>query len=72
MKNLLHEASVDDQFNVQMDKIQQAIIKLEKIALNFDPSPQYGKGLKPVRTQKTMLDAASQDLIKIRNMMFNL
>jgi hypothetical protein len=64
---LLTEASIDDQFNTQMDKIQQAIIKLEKIALGFGDG-----GEKPVRTQRTMLNAAASDLKKIEAMMFNL
>jgi hypothetical protein len=66
-KSLLTEASLDDQFNVQMSKIQEAIIKLEKIAKNFE-----SETLKPVRSQKSALEAASQDLVKIRNLMFNL
>jgi hypothetical protein len=64
---LLSEASIDDQFNTQMDKIQRAIIKLEKIALGFGDG-----GEKPVRTQRAMLNTAASDLKKIEAMMFNL
>jgi hypothetical protein len=64
---LLKEASIDDQFNAQMDKIQQAIIKLEKLALGFGEG-----GTKPVRSQRAMLNAAASDLKKIEAMMFNL
>ncbi len=64
---LLNEASVDDQFNVQMNKIQQAIIKLEKLALGFGDG-----GVKPVKSQQTALAAAASDLKKIEAMMFNL
>lgn len=64
---LLTEASIDDQFNIQMNKIQQAIIKLEKIALGFGEG-----GAKPIASQKNALAAASQDLVMIRAMMFNL
>jgi hypothetical protein len=64
---LLNEASVDDQFNVQMNKIQQAIIKLEKLALDFGDG-----GTRPVKSQQTALSAAASDLKKIEAMMFNL
>lgn len=64
---LLAEAAIDDQFNVQMNKIQQAIIKLEKIALGFGDG-----GEKPVRTQQIALSSAASDLKKIEAMMFNL
>ena len=66
---LISEAAQDDQFNKQMDKIQQAIIKLEKLALEF--SHDGSNGVKPVQSQKSMLNAAVGDLQKIRAMMFN-
>ena len=64
---LLAEATIDDQFNVQMGKIQQAIIELEKIAETFSKGDAT-----PVASQKAALNAASQDLLKVRNFMFNI
>lgn len=62
---LLNEASLDDQFNVQMDKIQQAIIKLEKIADAFRRD-----ALAPVQSQQRALNTAAYDLEKIEALMF--
>lgn len=64
---LLNEASIDDKFNTQMGKIQQAIEKLDKLAL------EYGDGgVKPVPSQKSALTAAVADLTMIKAKMFNL
>lgn len=65
MTKLLAEASVDDQFNVQLGKIQQAIIKLENLIPNFD-------GVKPVQSQKTALQDAISDLKLIEAKLFSL
>jgi hypothetical protein len=64
---LLNEASIDDQFNTQMNKIQLAIMKLEKLALGFGDG-----GVKPVKSQQSALADAASDLKKIEAMMFNL
>ena len=56
---LLQEADIDDQFNQHMDKIQQAIIKLEQLAAKFD------KAHYPVGSQVRALEAAAQDLGKL-------
>lgn len=58
--NLLQEADLDGQFNAQMDKIQQAIIKLEKLAQQFNSTKHW-----PVASQVRMLDTASKDLDKL-------
>ena len=63
---LINEAAIDDQFNVQMSKIQTAIQKLEKLALGFGES-----GAKPLRSQRLALEVAAEDLGKIKAMMFN-
>lgn len=57
---LIQEAALDDQFNTQMDKIQQAIIKLEALAQSFNKEQHW-----PVRTQVRMLEVASKDLDKL-------
>lgn len=64
---LINEAALDDQFNVQVGKIQDAIAKLEKIGLNYGTG-----GLKPVQSQKSALTHAIDDLKKVQAMMFNL
>ena len=63
---LLNEADIDSQFNTQMDKIQQAIIKLESLAARFKEG-----GVKPVGSQREMLDIAAADLKKIKSRMFD-
>lgn len=54
---LINEASADDQFNAQMDKIQQAIVKLENLV-------QGGK-FEPLASQIMMVDVAASDLVKL-------
>lgn len=54
---LLQEAALDDQFNVQLSKIQEAIIKLEKLAGSFNKQQHW-----PVRTQIRGLEVAQKDL----------
>lgn len=63
---LINEANTDDRFNQLMSKIQDAIIKLEKLAPEFSSA-----GVKPIRAQRSMLEAAEQDLKKIRAEMFS-
>lgn len=63
---MINEASVDDEFNVQMSKIQQAIIKLEKLLPKFqDPA------FKPVRSQRMALEVAESDLRDLQKKMFS-
>ncbi len=53
---LINEAAGDDQFNAHMDKIQQAIINLEKLmATDFVP----------VQSQVNMVSSAEKDLAKL-------
>lgn len=54
---LITEAALDDQFNVQMGKIQDAIKKLQDLSKKFDRSMHM-----PVRSQVTALNTASKDL----------
>jgi hypothetical protein len=58
--SLLQEAELDDQFNTQLSKIQEAIIKLEKLAGSFNKNQHW-----PVRTQIRGLEVAHQDLDKL-------
>lgn len=53
---LIQEASLDDQFNRQMMKIQDAIEALEKMA----PQMEF-----PVASQVRMLEQAASDIQKI-------
>lgn len=53
---LIQEANLDEQFNRQMMKIQDAIEALEKMV----PSMDY-----PVTSQQRMIEVASSDLAKI-------
>jgi hypothetical protein len=55
---LLQEASLDDKFNVQMGKIQDAIEKLGMIADDLIDSDTT----KPVMSQVRMVEVASKDL----------
>jgi hypothetical protein len=55
---LLNEAQVDDEFNRNMQKIQDAVIALEKLLPRF-------KETKPVRTQFRACDVAAEDLQRL-------
>ena len=57
---LLQEADLDKQFNTQMDRIQQAIIKLEALAQQFTKDKHW-----PVPTQVRALETATRDLDKL-------
>jgi hypothetical protein len=57
---LISEAAADDQFNSQMDKVQQAIIKLEAL-LKTD--------FVPVQSQVRMVEAAQDDLAALVKIM---
>jgi hypothetical protein len=57
---LIQEANMDDQFNRQMMKIQDAIEALEKMAPQMEA---------PVPSQVHMVEAATQDLMKICRML---
>lgn len=56
---LITEAALDDQFNAQMIKVQDAVIKLEKLAEKFD------KTTRPVASQISALKAAASDFTKL-------
>jgi hypothetical protein len=62
---LINEAALDDKFNIEMAKIQDAIEKLEKIAVG------YGGDISPVKSQRVALSNAIVDLTKIQTTMFN-
>jgi hypothetical protein len=62
---MINEASVDDAFNLQIGKIQDAIIKLEGLLPKFQ-DPMY----KPVRSQRMALEVAESDLRNLQNKMF--
>ena len=64
MGKLLKEAAIDDRFNVQMNRIQQAIIALEKLT---DELVQAG----PVGSQRTALQAAASDLKRLYAALFD-
>jgi len=57
---LIQEASVDDQFNNLMMKIQDAIEKLEKLVPTMDH---------PVSSQPRMLEISGDDLKKLASQM---
>lgn len=57
---LISEAAADDQFNTQMDKVQQAIIKLEAL-LKTD--------FVPVQSQVRMVEVAQDDLAALVKIM---
>lgn len=61
---LLQEAELDDQFNVQMGKIQQAIIKLEALAGSFNKAQHW-----PVRSQVSALERSGKDLENLAHLM---
>lgn len=65
---LLNEAAVDDEFNRQMAKIQDAIEKLFALTKKFDNLG--GTGIKPVTSQFSALQRASNDLDSIARVMF--
>ena len=57
---LISEAAADDQFNSQMDKVQQAIINLEAL-LKTD--------FVPVQSQVRMVEVAQDDLAALVKIM---
>lgn len=57
---LISEAAADDQFNSQMDKVQQAIIKLEAL-LKTD--------FVPVQSQVRMVEVVQDDLAALVKIM---
>lgn len=57
---LINEAAGDDQFNAELDKIQQAIIKLEKL-MKTD--------FVPVQSQVNAIKTAEADLDKLAETM---
>lgn len=57
---LISEAAADDQFNSQMDKVQQAIIKLE-VLMKTD--------FVPVQSQVRMVEVAQDDLAALVKIM---
>ena len=59
---LITEAAGDDQFNAHMDKIQQAIVKLENL---------MASDFVPVGSQVNMVELASSDLAKIAKSMID-
>lgn len=60
----LAEAALDDEFNVQMKKIQGSIDKLIDIV---DKMTAEGSMTKPVASQKIMLQTAADDLKKLHD-----
>jgi hypothetical protein len=66
MAKLLKEAELDDRFNIQMNKIQDAIGKLEDIIAEMQ---KPGSMNKPVRSQLAALRIAAEDLKSLHEQM---
>lgn len=64
---LLTEATLDDQFNQQMAKIQDAIAKLEALSKKFAEGD-----VRPVESQFRALQRASTDLDSVARDMFGM
>jgi hypothetical protein len=64
MRNLLKEAALDDRFNTQMKKIEDAIDKLRAVLGDMDKS---GGITKPVSSQKMAIRHASEDLKRLHD-----
>lgn len=62
MGKLLKEAALDDKFNVQMKKVQDAIPKLNDI---LDEMKQPSSMTRPVSSQLMALRYAAEDLKKL-------
>lgn len=60
---MLQEASIDEAFNRQLGKIQDAIDELQKIHARFEK-----ENVKPVSTQVTALRYAAEDMEKLHKM----
>jgi hypothetical protein len=66
MAKLLKEAELDDRFNIRMNKIQDAISKLEGIIAEMQ---KPGSMNKPVRSQLGALRLAAEDLKRLYEQM---
>ena len=64
MAKLLKEAAIDDRFNVQMKKVQDAVSKLNDILAD---SKAPGSMTKLVATQKMMLRHAAEDFKRLHD-----
>jgi hypothetical protein len=64
MGNLLKEAALDDRFNVQMKKIEDAIGKLRDITSEMT---KPGGMTKPVSSQKMAIRHAAEDLKRLHD-----
>jgi hypothetical protein len=62
MGKLIQEAEVDDRFNTQMKKVQDAASKLDDI---IDEMKRPGSMTKPVASQKTALRNAAKDFERL-------
>lgn len=62
MTRLIQEAELDDRFNAQMKKVQDAIGKLNDIV---DDMKKPGSMTKPVASQKTQVRLAADDLKRL-------
>lgn len=54
---LINEAQLDDQFNIELGKIQTAVLKLEKICKEFSKND-----IRPVSSQINAVFASADDL----------
>ena len=64
MGKLLQEAELDDRFNVQMKKVQDAIGKLDDI---LDAMLKGGSMTKVVKSQQNQLQYAADDFERLFN-----
>jgi len=66
MAKLLKEAELDDRFNVQMKKIQDAVSKLEGVIADMQ---KPGSMNRPVSSQLSALRFAAEDLKRLHGLM---
>jgi len=64
---MMTEATIDDQFNKNLDDLQGAIERLEKIIGQFDD-----KKVRPVKSQLWALEIAAEDVKKLHDRLQNL
>jgi hypothetical protein len=62
MARLIQEADIDNRFNVQMKKVQDAIDALNDIV---DDMTKPGSMSKPTQSQKSQVRYAAEDLKKL-------
>ncbi len=62
MSKLIQEATLDDAFNAQMKKVQDAVRKLDDV---IDEMKKPGSMTKPTKTQLMQLRYAAEDLKRL-------